>query len=126
MLEQVLRLMDRSPHHRGYSVDTILRCIVPPLQLGQYAGIERGGRLVAWASWAWLPPAKAEPFLKDAYKIQPQDWCSGDALVFMDFIAPDGDALRLFGHLKRTFDAHPAAWVRFAKHGKIVRVNHGK
>ncbi len=133
MLEQVLRLMHRSPHHRGYSVDTVLRCILPPLELGQHTWVARGGEITAWASWAWLTEPVAEAFLHDDYKLRPDDWCSGDTLVFMDFIAPKnpgerGDALALYQQLRDTFrhiparDLPGAAWVRFAKQGKIVRV----
>ena len=131
MIEPVLRLMARSPHHRTYSVETVLRCIAPPLDLGQHVGIVEQGQLVAWASWAWMAPDKAEAFLQDAYTLCADDWCCGDALVFMDFIAPDGHALALYGKLRRTFKTIPqselpgASWVRFAKHGKIVRVNNG-
>jgi len=135
MIDQVLRLMHRSPHHRRYTVDTIVRCIQPPLDLGQHTWVERDGQVVAWASWAWLPEDKAEAFLNDAYKLHPDDWCSGGSLVFMDFIAPPecgSHAMALYRQLKDTFKGIPAtevsgaAWVRFAKHGKIVRVKNGQ
>jgi len=132
MLEHVLNLMRRSDHHRNYSVDTILRCIVPPLERGQHTYLVRDGAVVACGSWAWLPEGKAEAFLHDAYKLKPDDWCSGDTLVFMDFIAPGGHALALYGQLRRTFKDIPAtelpgaSWVRFAKHGKIVQVKNGQ
>jgi len=131
MLEHVLNLMQRSDHHRKYSVDTILRCIVPPLERGQHTYLVRDGAVVAWASWAWLSEGKAKAFLHGAYKLQPDDWHSGENLVFMDFIAPDGHALALYGQLRRTFKGSSASslpgasWVRFAKHGKIVQVKNG-
>ena len=132
MLEHILGLMQQSDHHRNYNVDTILRCIVPPLERGQHTYLVRDGAVVAWASWAWLPECKAKAFLHDAYKLKPDDWCSGDTLVFMDFIAPGGPALALYGQLRRTFKDIPASelpgasWVRFAKHGKIVKVKNGQ
>lgn len=127
MIENVLHLMHASPHHQGYTVDTILRCITPPLDLAQHTYVIRGGQLVAWASWAWLPDEKAEAFLHDQYRLRPDDWCSGDKLVFMDFIAPFGHALTLYGQLRHVFKDTPtrATWVRFAKQGKIVRVKNG-
>lgn len=131
MLEQVLHLMHRSPHHRAYTVDTVLRCIVPPLHLDQHIGVERDGRLTAWASWAWLAPDKAAAFLVGEYKMRPLDWRSGETLVIMDFIAPSGDAMALYRQLRNTFEPVPsdsprsAAWVRFAKHGRIGKMNNG-
>lgn len=131
MLEQVLHLMHCSPHHRAYTVDTVLRCVMPPLHLDQNTGIERDGHLMAWASWAWMTPDKAEAFLGDEYKIQPGDWRSGERLVIMDFIAPFGDARALHRTLRNLFATIPtdilpgATWVRFAKHGKIGAANNG-
>lgn len=132
MLQNVLRLMQASAHHRAYTVDTLLRCVLPPLDLNQHVCVIRDGRLVAWASWAWLPGDKADAFLHGDYRVQPDDWCSGERLVFMDFIAPYGHALALYGQLRRTFKDIPAhvlpgaSWVRFAKQGKIVSVNNGQ
>lgn len=131
VLEHVLHLMQFSPHHRAYTVDTVLRCIVPPIHLDQHIGIARNGRLVAWASWAWLTHGKAEAFLGGEYKMQPSDWRSGNALVIMDFIAPHGDARTLHRRLRTLFATIPAdilpgaTWVRFAKHGKIGAATNG-
>ena len=131
MLEPVLHLMHLSPHHRAYTVDTVLRCIVPPLHLDQHIGIERNGQLVAWASWAWMTKDKAAAFLAGDYKIQPVDWCAGDSLVIMDFIAPHGDVRDLHRHLRNTFAPIPhailpgAAWARFSKQGRIGKTNNG-
>lgn len=131
MLEQVLHLMHLSPHHRAYTVDTVLRCIAPPIHLDQHIGVERNGQLVAWASWAWLTQGKADAFLAGEYKIQPGDWRSGDTLVIMDFIAPNGDARALHRTLRNLFATLPtdilpgATWVRFAKRGRIGTANNG-
>jgi len=131
MLEPVLHLMHLSPHHRAYTVDTMLRCIVPPLHLGQHIGIERKRKLVAWASWAWMTQDKANAFLVGDYNIQPGDWRAGESLVIMDFIAPHGDARDLHRHLRNIFATLPyailpgAAWVRFAKHGRIGNMKNG-
>ena len=132
VLADVLALMLSSDHHCRYTVDTVMRCIVPPIHLGQHIGVERNGRFVAWASWAWLTPSKAEAFLAGDYNIQPGDWRSGDTLVFMDFIAPDGDARALYRTLRNLFATIPAdivpgaAWVRFTKHGRIGVANNGQ
>ncbi len=132
MIEDVLELMNTSAHHRTYTVDTILRCIQPPLHLGQFTYVVENDCLVAWATWAWLPSDKAEAFLNDEYKLRADDWCSGENLVFMDFIAPYGHALKLYGLLRETFKDIPqselpgASWVRFAKHGKKVNVKNGQ
>lgn len=132
MLENVLRLMCASPHHRTYTVETVMRCVAPPLDLGQHSALIRDGRLVAWASWAWMAPEKAEAFLNDDHAIRPHDWCAGERLVFMDFIAPYGHALKLYGQLRPTFKDVPAhivptaSWTRFAKNGKQVRVKNGQ
>lgn len=132
MIERVLCLMHQSIHHRAYTVDTVLRCIVPPIHLDQCVCVEKNGQLTAWASWAWLAKDKADAFLTGDYKIQPGDWASGENLVIMDFIAPGGDARTLYREIRRTFESIPAdilpgaTWVRFAKHGRIGKMNNGK
>lgn len=132
MIENVLRLMQQSAFHRAYTVETILRCIQPPLNLAQHISVIRDGQMVAWASWAWMAPDRAQAFLLGQYKLQPSDWCAGEHLVFMDFIAPHGHAMALYGQLRRAFKGIPvhdvpsAVWVRFAKGNKIVSVKNGK
>jgi peptidoglycan hydrolase-like protein with peptidoglycan-binding domain len=73
-----------------------------------------------------MTPDRVQAFLLGQYKLQPSDWCAGEHLVFMDFIAPHGHAMALYGQLRRAFKGIPvhdvpsAVWVRFAKGNKIV------
>jgi len=118
-MEPILRLMAASEAHAGFMVPQILRCIVPPLRLGQHTGVVEDGVLVAWASWAFMEPGLADRFLADEHKVQPEDWCSGDRLVFMDFIAPHGHAMPLYRRLRELFGTQPAAWVRHTRNKRV-------
>lgn len=123
MLEQILRLMQTSAHHGTYDVDAVMRCIVPPLNLGQHQFIAKDGVVKAWLSWAWMTPETSEAFLDGAYKVQPADWCAGGDLVFMDVIAQPGYGRALFKQVRPLFMRQDrAAWIRHAKGNRKVRI----
>lgn len=122
MIEQVLWLLANSENHNKWTPQQLLRIIIPPLKLGQYAYITDGNKVAGWCSWAFMDSETAEAFLNNEHKLQPGDWQSGGELVFVDFIAPWGHAKALTRHIREIFKDHEqAAWIRHAK-DKRVRV----
>lgn len=125
MLDHVLVLLAQSPRHKNFTIEQVNRCIIPPVSLKQCCGIVENGFLVAWASWAFIPREKADIFLDGDYKIQPEDWSSGNVLVFMDFVAPFGHTRQLYRMCRELFPNYPKAeWRRHKKSKRVgVRVN---
>ena len=126
LIPHVLSLMADSESHSGFTVPQIIRCILPPLYLGQHTGIVEDDRLQAWCSWAFMTPEKADAFLDGNYRIQSGDWAEGTTLVFMDFIAPYGHARKLYRECRRLFGTQPAGWIRHTKGKKRAEVFHGQ
>ena len=80
----------------------------------------RDGHLVAWSSWMFTDRAKADKFLDGTYKLRAEDWSSGNVLIFVDFVAPFGDARKLYRKCHIMFPKYPKAeWRRHAKSRRV-------
>lgn len=125
MLDHVLVLLSQSETHRDWTVQQITRCIIPPVNLNQCVGIFEDGYLKAWASWGFLSEEKADKFLEGEYRLQPEDWRSGQRLVMMDFIAPFQHTTELVKIVRQLFPDYPKAeWRRHTKQRRFgVAVN---
>lgn len=120
MLDHVINLLAHSENHHHFTVEQINRCIIPPVNLNQCCGIVENGHLVAWCSWAFLSEEKADIFLDGIYKIQPDDWRSGDVLVIMDFVAPFGHMKKLYTLCRSLFPQNQTAkWRRHKKNRRV-------
>ena len=124
MLDHVIHLLAHSDTHRDWDVGQITRCI-PPVNLEQSMGIIEDGYLKAWVSWGFLSEEKADIFLEGDYDIMPDDWRSGNVLVFMDFVAPFGHTRKLSRMCRNLFPDYPKAeWRRHLKQRRFgVSVN---
>jgi len=125
MLDQVIYLMTFSDFHRDFTTDQISRCIIPPVNLNQCAGLVENGYLTAWVSWAFMDDKSADKFLEGEYTMEPSSWSSGERLVFMDCIAPFGQARQLMRLCRQLFPDYPKAeWRRHLKQRRVgVMVN---
>jgi len=123
MLDHVIHLMAQSDTHKTWTVDQITRCIIPPVNLNQCAGIVEDGYLKAWVSWGFLSAEKADIFLDGECKLQPEDWRGGNVLVFMDLIAPFGHARKLSRMCRNLFPDYPKAEWRRHRKQKRVKLN---
>ena len=126
MLDQVIHLLSQSETHKDFNVEQISRCIIPPVNLQQCAGLFEDGYLTGWCSWAYLSEEKADIFLEGNYKIQPDDWRSGNVLVFMDFVAPFGNFRNLYTLCRSIFPKNiKVSWRRHTKQRRVVGDMHG-
>lgn len=87
-IEQLLELMMRSPIHRKWPLEGIVRCFWPPLLLNQYRVRIENGHLVWLATWAFLTEEAGEGYLQGTRLLQHEDWNAGTQLWFVDVIAP--------------------------------------
>ena len=124
-LEDVLALMNCSAQHRSFDVATVMRCIVPPLRLGQHIWVEDNGAIVAWASWAFMDPDTAKAFLNGAYKVHPDDWCCGEEIIIMDVLAPFGYVGVISRKLRNLFQGETVSWLRQSKGNRKTRLKNG-
>lgn len=86
--EQLLDLLMRSPIHRKWPLEGIVRCFWPPLLLGQYRGRVENGRLVFLATWAFLTEEAERGYIEGTRLLQADDWNAGSKLWLVDVIAP--------------------------------------
>jgi cytolysin-activating lysine-acyltransferase len=120
MLDHVINLLAQSETHKNWTVEQINRCITPPVNLKQCQGIIEDGKLVAWCSWGFLSDEKSDKFLTGEYRLQPNDWRSGNVLVFMDFVAPFGHTQKLYRMCRNLFPKYPKAeWRRHLKKRRV-------
>ena len=92
------RLVEASPLHRTWDDAAFDRCVGAAIDVGQYLLLLAEGRPVAFLSWAWLSPDKAEEYLADTHRFEPADFVyagPGAQLWFLDLIAPYGHAMRI-------------------------------
>lgn len=120
MLDHVIHLLSQSELHKVWTVEQITRCIIPPVNLNQHAGMFENGYLVAWASWAFLSEEKSDSFLEGDMSMTPNDWRSGNVLVFMDIVAPYGHCRPLIRKCRNLFPKYPKAeWRRHTKNKRV-------
>lgn len=119
-LDHVIYLLQGSEAHSHFDLNTVCRCLIPPVNLKQSIGLFENGFLVAWCSWAFVSREKSDIFLTGEYKIKPEDWRSGDVLIFMDFVAPFGHTRKLYRKCRELFPKYPKAeWRRHLKGRKV-------
>lgn len=87
-VELFLDLLMRSPIHRKWPLEGIVRCFWPPILLQQFRGRIEHGRMVSFVSWANLTAEAAHGYIAGTRRLQPEDWNAGDQLWFIDMIAP--------------------------------------
>ncbi len=120
VLGEVLWLMGHSRLYRKYSVDDIHRLVIPPILTNQAILFRKAGKPHAYVSWAFLSSEVADGFSQDTYRLTAQDWCSGNELWMMDFLAPFGGGIRVAGHLRKHFAGRTAYSLRFDENRKLV------
>tara|TARA_R110002072_G_scaffold148065_1_gene295521 strand:+ start:26 stop:421 length:396 start_codon:yes stop_codon:yes gene_type:complete len=90
-LEKVLLIMSACPApFKNMRLDDIYKIIVPPLKLEQYRIYNDEKVLTGFASWALLSDELSEAYKNNKYKIQADDWDSGDNLWLINVLCPMG------------------------------------
>jgi cytolysin-activating lysine-acyltransferase len=90
-LGEIVAVLLASPDHRAMALEALEPTFLAPLALGQLRIWRRGARPVAVATWGWLSAAAARAHVETGAPPGPEDWRSGDALWFVDLVAPFGD-----------------------------------
>jgi len=86
----------------------------------QYITLYDEDKIVGFASWGFISQEKAGMFLDGEYELAPEDWRSGDVLIFMDFIAPFGHTIKLTRALRNLFpDTTKAEWRRHTQNKRV-------
>lgn len=98
---EIIWLLDRTPGYRDAAVRDVCAMFLPPAELDQLRLYRRGPRPVALGVWAWLDPDAAARHVETGAPLRPEDWRSGDALWFIDVVAPFGDGLAVGRDLLR-------------------------
>ena len=120
-LDHTIDLFRYSPLHVNLNTVAMCNRVIPPVNLRQNIGLwTPEGRLLAWMSWLWTTRKTADIFLSGEYELMPEDWSSGDVLVFADFVAPWGHARQLYRQGRNLFPDYPKAeWRRHSKSRRI-------
>ena len=91
-LGAVVRLLMAMPAFRHIFLADLDWMVQPPILLNQHRLFRAEGRVVAFASWAYLS-VEAEARLQEPNpRLAPADWKSGDRLWLVSMVAPFGHA----------------------------------
>ena len=119
-LDHVIHLLSQSDIYKNFTMSQASKLFVPAVNLRQNVGMFRDGHLVAWSSWMFTDRVKADKFLDGTYKLRAEDWSSGNVLIFVDFVAPFGDARKLYRKCRDLFPDYPRAeWRRHKKSRRV-------
>ncbi len=124
LLGDLVYLMLASDLHRKYYINDIGSVFFPPIDLNQFRIYHRSGRPVGFVTWASLNNEIEDRYLNTDYILRPDDWKSGDRILFMDFIAPFGDAKNIVRDLRKNVFADTAARSVRVRRGAKPRVSH--
>lgn len=91
MLGGIVELCRNSAMHRSYLVDDLLARVLPPLELGQFRYYATSDDFpAAFVTWALADDDTVARFARGAPVDGLEAWRSGQTLVFVDLIAPNG------------------------------------
>lgn len=123
----VLALLAQSPYHRRYEFGTYFRTeILPAMHANQIqlyhsdAGVPQ-----AMVTWAWISETVETEMIMTGRSLRPNEWCSGDRLLFNDGIVIDVKLRDVMKDLmEHTFAGVPSAIsLRRNPDGSVRRVN---
>ena len=127
LIGEIATLMMKSKIHSQFSINSIGHVILPAIQTNQYRIYRnRQHYPVAYVSWARVTPEIEDKFLHKKYVLQPEDWKSGERIVFVDFMAPFGHTKQVVRDLRKSIfiKEKEAKFLRFDDIGKPRRVYH--
>ena len=89
-LEKIFYIMSQCERFKDMRLSGIQRIILPPLRLGQYRIYSDKEVPMGYVSWALLSDELSEGYKNNTYKIQAQDWNSGNNFWLMNVLCPKG------------------------------------
>ncbi|TAN58172.1 MAG: toxin-activating lysine-acyltransferase [Magnetospirillum sp.] len=120
---QVLGLMLASPAHRNLFLSDLEWLVIPPIMLQQFRLFRKDGRVVGYASWAFLSAEAEARMLEGVRRVAPADWRSGEALWLIELVAPFGGGEAMLAELRdKVFSGRKIKALQPAPDGKGVAV----
>ena len=118
----IVGLMANSPYHKKFTIQDIMRTVVPPLQLGQYNIFRAQNAPLGYVSWAWLTPNAGLGYATRQRRLEPADWSAGNQLWVISVIGMAIDPRNIINFLKQRFET-PQQKEKFRKEGKPFKVH---
>jgi len=121
MIEKILSLMSRSEVHKKWTVEDIGRLIIPAVIHNKIRFYVDNGKMVGFATYAFLSEEAEKGYLDGTRKLQPSDFKGEEgSMWFIDFIAPYGHTKQFVRALRKEFKDHTAQ-IKRTKNGHIGR-----
>jgi len=118
MIEKILSLMSRSEVHKTWTVEDIGRLIIPAVIHNKIRFYVDNGKMVGFATYAFLSEEAEKGYLDGTRKLQPSDFKGEEGnMWFIDFVAPLGHARPFIKALRKEFSS---------KRAKIKRITTGR
>ena len=117
----VVELMADSPYHKKFTVQDIMRTVVPPLQLGQYNLFRSQNKPLGYVSWAWLTPTAGLGYVTRQRRLKPIDWNAGNQLWVISVIGLSINPRKIIRFLRDKFEntQEKAYWHRAKNNHKL-------
>lgn len=118
---QVLGLMLASPAHRHLFLSDLEWLVIPPILLQQFRLFRKDGRVIGYASWAFLSAEAEARMTEGSRRVAPADWRSGESLWLIELVAPFGGGEAMLAELReKVFVGRKPKTLRPAPDGKGV------
>ena len=100
---EIMSIFLGAPHHAARTLTEIAALALPAIHFNQFRIYRQGGRPVAWVSWAFMDEDECHKyvFAQADYDFAFEKWKGGEHVMFIEFIAPFGHALKVAHDLKR-------------------------
>ena len=117
----IVGLMANSPYHKKFTIQDIMRTVVPPLQLGQYNIFRAQNEPLGYVSWAWLTPNAGLGYATRQRRLEPADWSAGNQLWVISVIGLTIDPRKIIRFLRDRFEhtQEKAYWHRAKNKHKL-------
>ena len=99
--KEVLELFAASPAHQDYTEVDLQNVIMPALILRQAFLYWDEGKLVGFASLAFMSEELSDAFAKRQHRLTPADWVSGKEPWIVDLITPDHRGKEICAHIEQ-------------------------
>jgi len=119
-----------SQKHRDTPLSALPAVLLPAIKAQQYVLVSRNDQPVFFMSWAWFDEDAEHRYLTQHDLLrQEADWCSGDRMWVMDFVAPFGDTPAMSELVMTELFAHHcfcSLWHRGEERGLRIKRFYGR
>lgn len=122
-LGQLHFLASYCPVHRAFPVGWTSRIFIPAVNNGCVRFFKNDqGLICAALIWARLPGEASDRMVFEGIPPQPEDWTAGDALWFLDILAPFDHGRMVARNIARNPPDEPFFFARLGEDGKVRKV----